>query len=477
MVMGSLNQEAEVAVVGAGPGGYVAALRAADLGKEVVLIDERKDLGGVCLLEGCIPSKALIHASELLEASREATRMGISFGEPTIDIAKLRSWRQSVSKGLSRGISSLLAARGVEVLRGRARFSGRNSLAIDSGDVAGVDFKHCILATGSSIVEVPFMKGLDLWTSREALELPSIPESLMVIGGGYIGLELGFVYAGLGAKVTVVELLPHLLAGADRDMVKVVQKRCKSRFEKVLLETEVKAIEKRSGKTKDAGFRVKLESKGEVSEMEVEQVLVAVGRRPNTADIGLDAAGITLNDRGLIEVDSTCRTENPSIFAIGDITPGPMLAHRASRQANVAAEVIAGEPSAYDNAACPAVVFTDPELAWAGLTENEAKAEGRKVKVGKFPLSALGRAKTLGTSDGFAKIISDPDSERILGVAVAGPHASELIAEGVLALEMGATLEDMKVTIHPHPTLSELLMEAAEVAAGSAVHVMPPKKK
>jgi dihydrolipoamide dehydrogenase len=470
MVMGSLKQEAEVAVIGAGPGGYVAAIRAADLGKEVVLIEERDRPGGVCLLEGCIPSKALITAVEIAESAREASKMGLSFGDVKVDLEGLRKWKGRVVDGLTKGVSSLLKHRGVEVVHGRARFADAKSLTIEGADVSGIDFRHCIIATGSGAIELPAAKGQEVWSSKEALELHEIPETLLVVGGGYIGLEMGLVYAGLGSKVAVVELLPHLLVGPDRDLTDVVVKHCEKRFEAIETESKIVGLEK----TGDV-FVASIEHKGETSKKEFSRVLVSVGRKPNTGDLGIENTKIERDDKGFIKVNEECRTAEPNIFAIGDVTPGPMLAHKATREAKVAAEVIANHQSAFDNRAIPAVVFTDPEIAWAGLTEHEAREKNISVKVGRFPLRALGRARTLGRTDGLAKIISDPGSGIVLGVGLVGPHASELIAEGTLALEMGATLEDMMVTIHPHPTMSEALMEAAEVAAGSPVHINPPK--
>ena len=470
MVVGSLRQEAEVAVIGAGPGGYVAALRAADLGKDVTLIEERERLGGVCLTEGCIPSKALINVVELAAAARQAAEAGLTFDNLTIDPAALRKWTDSIVDGLTRGIGSLLERRGVEVVHGRARFDGPQSLIIEESDTAGIDFRECIIATGSRINELPPAYNLPVWSSAEALRIPEVPQRLLVVGGGYIGLEMGLVYAGLGSAVTMVEFFPRLLVGADPDLVDVVVKNCEKKFESILVDSKVVGVEQTP-----AGFAVRIEHEGETRTDEFSQVLVAIGRKPNTDNIGLDAVGITPNDRGLIEVSPEGRTSAPHIYAIGDVTPGPALAHKASREAKVVAEVIAGQPSAFDNRAIPAVVFTDPELAWAGLTEREAEAQGLKVNVGRFPLAALGRARTMGRTDGLVKIISEPESQLVLGIGMVGPHASELIAEGTLALEMGATLEDLMVTIHPHPTLSEAIMEASEVAAGAGVHIHKKK--
>ncbi len=471
MVMGSLRLTTEVAIIGGGPGGYVAAIRAADLGKDVTLIEERDKLGGVCLIEGCIPSKVLINVVGLAHAAREGEKMGLIAKDVSIDIKALRSWADSVVEGLTGGIAGLLKRRGVEVIHGRARFENNKSLAIEGGDVSAVEFRDCIIATGSRINELPPAYNLPVWSSAEALKLKEVPERLVVVGGGYIGLELGLVYAGLGSKVTMVEFHPRLLMGADLDLVQVVTRHCEKRFEALMIESTVKSVEQTS-----EGFSLSVEHKGEIQKIDCDQVLVAVGRKPNTDNIGLEHTKIVPDKRGIIEVTPEGRTVEPHIYAIGDVTPGPMLAHKASREAKVVAEVIAEHKSAFDNRAIPAVVFTEPELAWVGLTEREAEEQGRKVTVGKFPLSALGRARTLGQIDGLVKVISDPDSRLLLGVGMVGPHVSELIAESALALEMGATLEDLLVTIHPHPTLSEAIAEAAEVAAGMPIHINPPKK-
>ena len=466
MVVGSLRQETEVAIIGGGPGGYIAALRAADLGKEVALIDEREQLGGVCLLEGCIPSKTLISAVEVIKAARSAKQFGLTFSEMHTDLKALRNWTDSVVSSLATGVDRLLKRRGVELIRGRARFESNRALIIQGADVAAMDFRHCIIATGSRIQQLPLTSDLPVWYSSEALKIPEIPPSLLIVGGGYIGLELGQVYAGLGSRVTTVELFPHLLMGADHDLVDVLVKTCQEQFEAILVESKVVSIEKSS-----AGFAVTIEHQGETINSEFGQVLVAVGRRPNTDDLGLENTKIAPDRHGFIQVDSEGRTAEPHLYGIGDVTPGPMLAHKASREGKVVAEVIAQHKAAFDNRAIPAVVYTDPEIAWVGLTEREAEAQGLKVKVGRFPFRALGRARTLGRSEGFVKILSEPETDLVLGVGMVGPQASELIAEGTLALEMGATLEDLMVTIHPHPTLSEAIMEAAEVAAGTPVHL------
>ena len=478
MVMGSLKVETQVAVIGAGPGGYVAAIRAADLGKEVLLVEAREKLGGVCLIEGCIPSKALINAVEIAHSAKHAAEIGIEFGEVRIDLVKLRAFTRKVVDGLTGGIAGLLKRRGVQVVQGHARFTSPYTLHIEApadkgNDVSEVQFEQCIVATGSRINELPTAYDLPLWSSAEALTLPRIPERLLVVGGGYIGLEMGLVYAGLGAKVTMVEFFPRLLTGADPDLVEVMVREVTNRFEDVLLDSKVAGVEKSAD-----GYVATIEDKDGVRQQRTfDEVLVAIGRKPNTDDLGLEKAGLSVDERGLIPVDDQQRTAVPHIFAIGDIVRGPQLAHKASREAKVAAEVIAGEPAAFDNRAIPAVVFTDPEIAWAGLTEREADEQGVAVNVGRFPLSALGRARTLGRTDGLVKILSDPDTNLVRGVGMVGVGVSELIAEATLAIEMGATLEDLMVTIHPHPTISEAIMEAAEAAAGQSVHLNPPRKR
>lgn len=471
MVMGSLAQETEIAIIGGGPGGYVAAIRAADLGREVTLIEQREQLGGVCLTEGCIPSKTLINAVDLIYTVRQAKRFGLNFGEAQIELDKLRQWTSSVVSVLTKGVAGLLKNRGVEVIKGRARFTGPHELALEQSDVGAIKFRHSIIATGSRINELPEAYDLPVWTSAEALTLPEIPNRLLVVGGGYIGMELGLVYAGLGSQVTMVEFFPHLLMGADQDLVAIVMKNCEKRFNAIKVGSRVVGLEKSS-----SGYVAQVEHEGQTSKMEFDQVLVAVGRKPNTDTIGLDILGLSPDNHGKLEVTEEGRTSIPHIYAIGDITPGPMLAHKASREGKVVAEVIAEQKSGFDNRAIPAVVFTDPELAWVGLTEAESEKKGRKVNIGRFPLTALGRARTMGRTDGMVKIISDPETNLVLGVGMVGPHVSELIAEGTLAIEMGATLEDLMVTIHPHPTLSEAIMEAAEVAAGRPVHISPARK-
>lgn len=472
MVVGSLEEEVDVVVIGSGPGGYVAALRLADLGLDVRLIEERERRGGTCLLEGCIPSKSMINAVEIRENALRGAEMGLSVGETSIDPAKLRAWTDGVVGTLSSGVDALLKRRGVEVMHGRARFSGPNQLVVTGEGLATLDFEKCIIATGSSLNELPEGIVDSVWSSADALRLERVPASLLVVGGGYIGLEMGLVYQGLGADVSVVEFFPRLLMGADHDLAEIMIKHVSDRLHEIMVDSKVKSIEETDG----GGFHVTIEHEGETIEKDYDQVLVAIGRRPNTRDLGLETTKIVVDDKGFIETDETCRTAEPDIYAIGDVTHGPMLAHKASREGKVAAEVIAGEPSAFDNRAVPAVVFTDPEIAWVGLTEREAEEKGIHVTVGRFPLSALGRARAIGRTEGLVKVLADPETQLVLGVGMVGPHVSEMIAEGALALEMGATLEDLMVTIHPHPTVSEALMEAAEVAAGAQIHINPPRK-
>jgi len=481
MVMGSLREETQVVVIGSGPGGYVAALRLADLGKDVLLVEKRDRPGGTCLLEGCIPSKSLIHAVEVKNHALAAAEFGMTFGEMKFDTTKLRTWTDEIVSGLSNGIKGLLKRRGVTVIEGHARFTSPTSLSIEGGEVSGIDFEQAIIATGSSLNRLPEGIVQSVWSSADALKLPEVPGSLLVVGGGYIGLEMGLVYQGLGSEVSVVEFFPRLLWGADHDLVDIMVGQVSQKLNEVLLESRVMSITETGGDPKN-GYDVEIETAGETITRHYDQVLVAIGRRPNTDDIGLENTKAEVDERGHIITDEQCRTAEPNLFAIGDAAQGMMLAHKASREGKVAAEVIASETSpehadsVFDNRAIPAVVFTDPEIAWTGLTEREAEEQGLKVVVGKFPLSALGRARTLGRTDGLVKVIAEPETDLILGVGIVGPMASELIAEGTLAVEMGATLHDLMVTIHPHPTLSEAIMEAAEVAAGEGVHINPPRK-
>jgi dihydrolipoamide dehydrogenase len=455
--MGDLVVEVDVAVVGGGPGGYSAAFRCAELGLETVVIDAGKRLGGACLFEGCIPSKALLHVAALIEDAERARELGVDFGEPRVSLDPLRKWKsERVIGRLARGLASVAKARSVDVIGGRAVFESSRELRVEGDEPQKVRFKHAIVATGSAPARLPDLSvaGDRVIDSTAALELAEIPERLLVIGGGYIGLELGQVYAALGSQVTLVEMTDGLLPGVDRALVQPLARRCEKLFAKILLDTKVTSLSEK-GSAVEARF-------GADDVQTFDRVLVAVGRRPASAGLGLEHTRAGVDARGFVTVDERCRTDDPAIYAVGDVTGEPMLAHRAMRQGKVAAEVIAGRPAAFDNVVVPAVVFTDPEVAWCGLTESEAARDGRAVKIAKREWAASGRALTLGRSDGLTKIIADADTGRVLGVGIVGPGAGELIAEGALAVETAMTVEDLAVTIHTHPTLSETLMEAAE---------------
>jgi dihydrolipoamide dehydrogenase len=465
----------QVAVLGAGPGGYAAAFYAADLGMQVALIDEEKNPGGVCLYRGCIPSKALLHVAKVIDEAKHAGNWGVAFGAPTIDVDRLRSYKQGVVDKLTAGVGSVARLRKVKFLQGRATLTGPTSLKIAgaSGETE-LRYEHLILATGSHPTRIPTLS-LDsprMMDSTSGLELPDVPKSLLVIGGGYIGLELGSVYATLGSKVSVVEMTPGLLPGADRDLVNVLEKRLKKLFAAIMVNTKVV-------KVADEGAGILVTFEGDVAEKEqrFDRVLVAVGRRPNSKIPGLETTGVKVDAKGFIETDPQRRTAERTIFAIGDVAGEPMLAHKASHEARVAVEAIAGHKAVFEPQAIPAVVFTDPEIAWCGLTEAQAQADGIEVEVAKFPWGALSRAITVDRPEGLTKLVLEPKTGRVLGVGIAGSGAGELIAEGALAIEMGATAEDMKLVIHPHPTLSESVMESAEVFFGQSTHVYKPKKK
>ncbi len=458
-------------VLGAGPGGYTAAFRAADLGLKTVLVERHERLGGVCLNVGCIPSKSLLHIARVLSDVEESAAYGITFGKPEIDIDALRSWKDSVVGKLTGGLTGLAKQRKVEVVRGTGTFTSPNLLSVEGEDgTTTIGFKHCIIAAGSSPTVLPGMPEDDprLMDSTGALELADIPERLLVIGGGIIGLEMATVYDALGSKVTVVELLDSLIAGCDKDLVKPLQKRIEKRYEAIRLGTKVEGVE-----ALDDGLRVSFEG-GEPETFD--RILLAVGRRPNGAKLGADAAGVTVDDDGFIRVDRQMRTNVPHIFAIGDIVGEPMLAHKATHEGKVAAEVIAGHDVAFDARAIPNVAYTDPEVAWMGLTETEAKEQGVPYEKGTFPWAASGRALSLGRAEGATKLLIDPETRRILGAGMVGVNAGELIAETVHALEMGADAEDLGLTIHPHPTLSETVGFAAEAAEGTITDLYMPKR-
>jgi dihydrolipoamide dehydrogenase len=462
MVMGDLVDEVDVAVVGGGPGGYSAAFRCAELGLETVVIDADRRLGGACLFEGCIPSKALLHVAAVVSEAERAKEWGVDFGEPRISLDPLRKWKQERVVGkLARGLAGVAKSKGVTVIGGRAVFEDSSTLRIDGETLQKIRFKHAIVATGSEPSPLPgvALRSDRVMDSTAALELPDIPERLLVIGGGYIGLELGTVYATLGSRVTLVEMTDGLLPGVDRDLVQPLQRRIEKLFAAVHLRTKVTGL-------REAGDRIEAALEGQEPQT-FDRVLVAVGRRARSANLGLEATGVRLTERGgFVQVDDRCRTDDPHVYAVGDVTGEPMLAHRAMRQGKVAAEAVAGQPAAFDNVAIPAVVFTDPEIAWCGLSEAQAKSQGMETKISKFQWAASGRAATIGRADGLTKLVADAASGRVVGVGIVGPGAGELIAEATLAVETAALVEDVAATIHAHPTLSETLMEAAENLLG-----------
>jgi len=465
-----------VAVVGAGPGGYAAAFLAADLGMKVTLIDHEVNPGGVCLYRGCIPSKALLHVAKLIGESHHAKNWGIEFGEPKIDLPRLRSWKEGVIKKLTGGLGQLSKQRAVQYIQGLATFESSNTLRIKNADGSqqSLSFDRIIIATGSRPSVIPSLK-LDsprMMDSTSALDIQEVPKSLLVVGGGYIGLELGSVYAALGSKVSVVEMTLGLLPGADRDLVLPLQKRIEKSFEAILLNTTVTSV-----KEDAAGIRVNFDGP-EVKEREkvFDKVLVSVGRRPNSEIAGLDKTNVVVGQRGFIQVNKQLQTDDSAIYAIGDVVGEPMLAHKATHEGRTAVEAISGHKVAFEPNAIPAVVFTDPEIAWCGLTETQAQKDNREIKVAKFPWAASGRAMTLDRTEGMTKLLIDPQTERVLGVGIVGAGAGELIAEGVLAIEMGALAKDVALTIHPHPTLSETVMNAAEVFFGTSTDIYRPRR-
>ena len=464
----------EIVVVGAGPGGYAAAFYAADLGKKVILIEREKRLGGVCLNRGCIPSKALLYATHQIVNARESAHRGITFAEPVMDLSKLRTWKEAIIEKLGGGVASLAKMRGVQVIQGRGYFEGSNKLRVETENGQQfVQFEKAIIAVGS-LAAMP--KAFDLgnprvMTSTGALEIEDIPESLLVVGGGYIGMELGTVYAGLGSKITLVEALDSILAGADADLARPVVATAKKLFKEIRLKARVT-------KMSTVGKQIKVESEynGEKLSELYDRVLVAVGRVPNSADLGLENTKVELDEKGFVKVNHHQQTDDPGIYAIGDIAGGILLAHKAHKEARIAVENINGQETVFENIIIPAVVFTDPEIAWCGLTEAEAKEKGVKYEVAKFPWSASGRALSFDRTDGVTKMLIDPDTNRLIGVGICGSGAGELIAEATLAMEMGATAEDIALTVHAHPTLSETLMECAEVFFGHATHTFTKKK-
>ncbi|MBW7907654.1 MAG: dihydrolipoyl dehydrogenase [Kiritimatiellae bacterium] len=470
--MSTETKHTSLLVIGGGPGGYPAAFLGADLGLDVTLVDLDANPGGVCLYRGCIPSKALLHVARVITESREAEQWGLTYGEPKIDLNRMREWKNKVVGKLTGGLGMLTKKRKINFVQGRAKLLSNKSAIVDrkDGTQQTITFDHCILSTGSRPVIPPNMKLASdrVMDSTGALDIPDIPGSLLVVGGGYIGCELGSVYAALGSKVSIVEMLPQLLTGADRDMANVLIGVLEKRFEKIMLKTKVVEM-------KEKGKKIEVKFEGlhvDNPVQEFDRVLVSVGRRPNSEDLGLENTKIEVDAKGFVKVDKQRRTAEPNIFAIGDVAGDPMLAHKASHEGRVAVEAIMGHPFIFDPRAIPAVVFTDPEMAWCGLTELQAKQAGREVKIVSFPWAASGRATTLGRNEGLTKLVLDPHTEQVLGVGIVGVGAGEMIAEGVLAVEMAARADDLKLTIHAHPTLSETMMEAAEIFFGHGTHVL-----
>jgi dihydrolipoamide dehydrogenase len=474
MAMGENVRETDVLVIGGGPGGYAAAFRAADLGLKVTMLDIDPRPGGECLFRGCIPSKTLLSLTELMNDAERAAGMGVTFGKPRIDLEALRAWKDKVIDKLASGLVKLSNMRGVSLVQARGVFEGSDRVRLEGSEITHVKFRHAILAAGSHPISLPgveFKQGGRVMDSSGALSLVDIPETLLVVGGGYIALELGSLYTSLGSRVTVLVRSDRLLRGADLDLVNRLSRRLKEIFEAIHFNTTIKALEERAD-------RVDVTLEGEIDQprQSFDRVLVAIGRRPSTDDLGLETTKAELSDQGFVVVDEQRRTGDERIFAVGDIVGAPMLAHKAMYEGKVAAEVIAGKPSAFDAIAIPAVVYTDPQLAWCGLTEEEASEQNRSVKVTHFPWKSSGRATTMGATEGLTKMIIDPETERVLGFGIVGRDAEGLIAEGVLAVEMGASAQDLALTIHPHPTLSETEAEAAELFLGSATHILPQRE-
>jgi len=475
MVMGELVQETQVLVIGSGPGGYAAAFRAADLGLEVTMVDGAARPGGECLYRGCIPSKTLLYLSELLHDAHRAQPMGITFEKPHIDVDRIRAWKEEVVDKLASGLVTLSNKRGVQLLKGRAVFESSEQVRLSDSEVSHVKFRHAILAAGSKpapFLGASFHRGSRIMDSAGALDLVDIPERLLILGGGYIAMEMGTVYASLGSQVTLAVRGDRLLRGADPDLAVALIRRLKELFTAIHFNTQASSI-----KEKENLVEVTLEGEAEKPHQTFDRVLIAMGRQPNTKDIGLDKTQVTVNEKGFVGVDEQQRTSDPKIFAVGDLAGEPMLAHKAFREGKVAAEAIAGRAAAFDVRAIPAVVYTDPQIAWAGLTEEQARKQGRPVRIERFPWKFSNRAITMGVSEGLTKILADPETGRVLGIGISGRDTEGLISEGVLAIEMGALVEDMALSIHPHPTLSETVGEAAEIFLGTVTHLMPKKEK
>lgn len=475
MVMGEFTQETELLVIGGGPGGYAAAFRAADLGMEVTMVDMEPRPGGECLFRGCIPSKTLLHLADLIHDARGAKSMGISFMDPQIDLDAIRAWKEKVIDTLADGLVTMSNRRGVQLVKGRAVFEGSDEVRLHDSDISHIKFKHAILATGSQpshLPGIPIKESGRVMDSTGALNLIDIPKSLFIFGGGYIALEMGTVYASLGSRVTLAVRSDRLLRGADTDLAKPLIRRLEGMFESIHFNTTIASLKEHKNKVD-----ITLEGEVDKTQQSFDRVLIAVGRNPNTQDIGLETTKVNLDEKGFVSVDEQQRTSDERIFAIGDVVGGPLLAHKAIKEGKVAAEVLAGEPSAFDARAIPAVVYTDPQVAWCGLTEEEARKQNRSVRVERFPWKFSGRAITMDATDGLTKIIIEQETGRILGVGLAGRDVEGMIAEGVLAVEMGALAEDMGLSIHPHPTLSETLGEAAEIFLGSVTHILPKKER
>lgn len=467
MVVGEFTEEVDLLVIGGGPGGYVAAAHAADLGMNVGVVEAAEVPGGVCLREGCIPSKALLHVAKIISEAAHAESFGVTFTKPTLDLDKLRNWKNGVIRRLATGVSGILKGRKVEYYTGRATFENSRTVRIEGGSAAFVKFKSAIIATGSRAKTLPerVLPRELYWDAADALQLKEVPQRLAVIGGGYIGLELGQVYSALGSEVTVIEALDSLAPGADPELIKPLVSKLNKQFAAVHTSAMVK-----SGRRGANGVDLTFTINGADRTETFDRVLVSIGRRPNTDELGLKNTKVVVTEQGFIRVDPQRRTDDPRLFAIGDVAGEPMLAHKASREGKVAVDAIAGKPSVFDPAAIPAVIYTDPEVAWCGLSEKQAIEAGHEIKIARFPWVASGRAVTMGRTDGLTKLIFDAQSQRLIGVGIVGPHAGDLIAEGVLGMEMAAVADDLALTIHPHPATSETLMEAAESAFGHAVH-------